>query len=327
LQLLSQITLPLYIWAEEASDLLGDSMVGSSFRNLQRKVSTWAAWSMTDALKRELILEDAEGKLERIAIQASEDSLPYLCQSLEDLTHWHLVDYQHRSLNQRERHPELLVAAAAHARAQVDVASLLIGKGLGAQFSCMMLPDTAAVSLGLCLLAARRAEVRVLFHQLRAGLDTQLLDLRNDGRPGAGTIYRHFWFLMLLCAAAFKERIDLHNYSTPTTMGPYADALASWDTENVGQVDDLVSALAEFHVQQARNRSANDIREFDREDRMIFPYEILGWLRLREWAGRANPSAFSHPLMNQPLAWLPAEPVPAWTTPMLDQALAAAKGF
>lgn len=280
-----------------------------------------------DAVKRELFLEDAEGKLERIALQASEDSLPYLCQSLEDLAHWYLVDFQHRLLNEGERHPESLAAAAAHARAQVDVSSLLFKKGQGARFSCEMLPDTAAVSLGLSLMTGRREEAMRLFDQLRAGLDTQLLDLHKEGRPGSGEIYRHFWFLMLLSAAAFKKRIDLQNYSLPTNMQPYADALANWDTENVDRVDDLASALAEFHVQQARNRSANDIREFDREDRMIFPYEILGWLRLREWAGRENPSAFSHPLMNQPLAWLPPEPLPAWTTRTLDQALAAARDF
>ncbi len=301
-------------------------MTKNSFNSLRRKVSKWVAWSTTDALKRELILEDAEGNLERIALQASEEALHYLCNSLLDLSHWHLVDYQHRLLNEGERHPASLAAAAAHAYAQVDVSSVLIKKGLG-RFSCEMLPDTAAVYLGLCLMTSPRDEAIRLFDQLRAGLDTQLLALHKHGSPRAGTVYRHFWFLMLLCAAAFNRHIDLHDYCLPADMQPYADALANWDTENVDRVDDLASALAEFHVQQARNRSASDIREFDREDRMIFPYEILGWLRLREWAGRENPSAFSHPLMNQPLAWLPPEPLPAWTTRTLDQALAAARDF
>jgi hypothetical protein len=298
----------------------------TSFSALQRKVSTWVAWSATDAVQREFFLEYA-GNLERVAMQADENTLSSLCRSLDNLAHRHLVDYQHRLLNGGERHPELLSAAATHARMQVDIASALIGKGLGTQLSCRMLPDTAAVSLGLCLVAGWRHEAKCLFLQLGAGLDTPLLDLQKHGRHRAGMIYRHFWFLMLLCATAFNKRIDLDSYSTPTDMQPYADALESWDTDDVTRVDELVSALADFHVQQARNRSANGIREFDREERMIFPYEILAWLRVREWSGRTNPPAFSHPLMNQPLAWLPREPLPAQTFHTLDRALAATMRF
>ncbi len=59
---------------------------------------------------------------------------------------------------------------------------------------------------------------------------------------------------------------------------------------------------------------------------MLFPYEILCWLRLREWAGLENPASFDHPLMQQPLARLPqAVPLPIPETPLLDQVIAKFK--
>ena len=38
---------------------------------------------------------------------------------------------------------------------------------------------------------------------------------------------------------------------------------------------------------------------------MLFPYEILAFLRIREWANLKNPVTFDHPLMQHPLAQLP----------------------
>jgi hypothetical protein len=70
----------------------------------------------------------------------------------------------------------------------------------------------------------------------------------------------------------------------------------------------------------------DEIAEFDTEDRMLFPHEILTFLRLREWAGLPNPSSFEHPLMNQPLAKLPEPvPLPQPETPLLDAVIAKFK--
>jgi len=74
--------------------------------------------------------------------------------------------------------------------------------------------------------------------------------------------------------------------------------------------------------------NANPTRGNDdgKEDTMLFPYEILCWLRLREWAGLTNPETFDHPLMQQPLAKLPAPvPLPIPDTPLLDQVTAKFK--
>ena len=78
--------------------------------------------------------------------------------------------------------------------------------------------------------------------------------------------------------------------------------------------------MADFHIQEAQNTAHDEVDEFDAEHVMLFPYEILCWLRLREWAGLSNPEQFEHPLMQQPLAKLPA-PVPLEIpdTPLLDQ--------
>ena len=62
------------------------------------------------------------------------------------------------------------------------------------------------------------------------------------------------------------------------------------------------------------------LAEFDTEDRMLFPYEILAFLRLREWQGLVNPEVFEHPLMQQPLTKLPKDvPLAVPETPLLDQ--------
>ncbi len=59
---------------------------------------------------------------------------------------------------------------------------------------------------------------------------------------------------------------------------------------------------------------------------MLLPYEILCWLRLREWVGLANPETFDHPLMQQALAKLPTPvPLPTPETPLLDQVIAKFK--
>ena len=96
--------------------------------------------------------------------------------------------------------------------------------------------------------------------------------------------------------------------------------LADWRTPDLGKIHNFVIAMADFHVQEAS--SPEEITELNDPDYILFPHEILTFLRLREWAGLPNPETFDHPLMLQPLARLPA-PVPLAQpdTPLLDKVI------
>ncbi len=154
------------------------------------------------------------------------------------------------------------------------------------------------------------------------GLNTSLLDLRHTDRHQKGVLYRHFWFLMHLYCDANHLKFDTSLYSYPEDMQPYATVLADWRTSDLDKVQAFVSAMADFHVQEARTTKHDEIAEFDREDRMLFPYEILAFLRLRECEGLPNPDTFDHPLMQQPLATLPIPvPLPVPDTPLLDNVI------
>lgn len=114
---------------------------------------------------------------------------------------------------------------------------------------------------------------------------------------------------------------DCPSPGNPRHQSPYAPVLDDWLTTDLGKVQDWVCAMSDFYI--LHTRFIHDrIHEFDGEDMMLLPYEILCWLRLREWAGVANPETFDHPLMQQPLAQLP-EPVPldVPATPQLDQVI------
>jgi len=119
-----------------------------------------------------------------------------------------------------------------------------------------------------------------------------------------------------------KYSLDTSLSSYPEDMAPYAQVLADWRTEDLAKVHDWVCQMAEYHVVESDDSVPDAVNEFDDTDAQLFPYEILAYLRLREWNGLKNPDRFDHPLMNQPLAWLP-EPVPLAQpeTPLLDRVI------
>ncbi|RIX48866.1 MAG: hypothetical protein D3M94_02865 [Rhodocyclales bacterium GT-UBC] len=130
---------------------------------------------------------------------------------------------------------------------------------------------------------------------------------------------------MHLYAQASGDCFDTKNYSYPPDMSPFSDILDDWKTLDLTQVHDWVCRLADWHLEQVH--VSEDLNEgFDIEQTMLFLYEILCWLRLREWAALESPAGFDHPLMQQSLAKLP-EPVslPIPDTPLLDQVTAKFK--
>jgi hypothetical protein len=83
----------------------------------------------------------------------------------------------------------------------------------------------------------------------------------------------------------------------------YNEILQNWDTPDPALVDGYVRQMADYHLTQTQEAQnpVEEYFEFDNTYNQLYPYEIMAWLKLREYLGIPNPSEFSHPLMNQPL--------------------------
>ncbi len=84
----------------------------------------------------------------------------------------------------------------------------------------------------------------------------------------------------------------------------YNDILKNWKTTDLAQVDEYVNQMSDYHLSQTQEEQDpdEDYFEFNNTYNQLYPYEIMAWLKLREHIGLSNPTQFSHPLMNQPLA-------------------------
>ncbi len=131
----------------------------------------------------------------------------------------------------------------------------------------------------------------------------------KDGNPleriigcGEYDVYAS-WFILDLYCKVHKLEYTQENAWYPDNMTPYDEVIATWDTTDLSEVDRLTYNLSDIHLAHTKEgTSPNDYYEFDTPLRWIFPYEIISWLRLREHQGLENPSEFSHPLMNTPIA-------------------------
>ena len=281
---------------------------------LKRKVSKWLTeWVEKPYSKTST--DESRADLEAYA-DGRDDYLSRV--DIRTLHFWHLVHFEHAVLNEGQDGLEELALAVRYAEAYVRFEEAFADAGKEG----FVLPNNAALYFSLAVLAGQKEAAGRIGHALVGGLDTSLLDLRHTDRHRAGEIYRHFWFLMHLYELGSGERFDIKNYSYPTDMSPYSEVLADWQTPDLAKVHDWACKMADWHLEQVR--VSEDLNEgFDRDSTMLFPYEILCWLRLREWAGLENPDQFDHPLMQQPLARLPAPvPLPVPDTPLLDQVIA-----
>jgi hypothetical protein len=211
-----------------------------------------------------------------------------------------------------------LALSARFARAALQFEATFADAGQGGS----ILLHQAAFVFCLNVLAGWHKDADTVGQLLLKGLDTSLLDLRHNDRHRKGELYRHFWFLLHLYCNTKGLIMNTSLYSYPQDMRPYADALANLRTTDIDAVQSLVSSMADFHLQEARDTSHDEIAEFDNDYQMLFPYEILCFLRLREWLELPNPDSFQHPLLNQPLALLPQPlPLPLPDTQLLDKVI------
>lgn len=282
---------------------------------LQRKVSKWLKEWVINPYQEES-LEESKADL---LLYAEHKSSMISEVDIRTIYFRHLIHYEHALLNEGGNGHTDLALAVRNAEAYIHFETAFSEAGKGGA----VLQNEAVLYFSLAVIAGWKDAAIRIGRALIRGLDTSLLDLRHTDRHRAGEIYRHFWFVLHLYAQTGGSKFDTSLYSYPPDMSPYANVLDDWLATDPNKVHDWVCEMADFHVQETRNTAHDEIGEFDAEDVMLFPYEILCWLRLREWAGLENPKRFDHPLMQQPLAQLP-EPVPldVPATPLLDQVIA-----
>lgn len=283
---------------------------------LQKNVSKWLKqWIVNPTLIRNF--RDRPPALFE-AYLAGEDEIALLGSRARKIYFRHLVHYEHAVLNEGSNGYTDLALAVRHAEAYIHFETAFAEFNGGGS----VLQNEAVLYFSLAVIAGWKDAASRIGRALIRGLDTSLLDLRHTDRHRAGEIYRHFWFILHLYAQAGGPKFDTSLYSYPVDMNPYATVLDDWLTTDLEKVHDWVCEMADFHIQETRNTAHDEIDEFDAEDVMLFPYEILCWLRLREWAGLENPKRFDHPLMQQPLAQLPTPvPLDVPATPLLDQVI------
>lgn len=130
--------------------------------------------------------------------------------------------------------------------------------------------------------------------------------LNNDCLEG-GLAYRtSSWFIITIANQGYGFNIDYSKYNYPKDIGVYQNALNNWNTTDLVFLDNIVSSLCEFHLNEASHGDLSDnagkkdpiFLQFSSTKWFVYTFEILAWLSIREKTGLRNPEKFSHPLMN-----------------------------
>ena len=121
------------------------------------------------------------------------------------------------------------------------------------------------------------------------------------------------WFVLKLYSLYAKKEITLNPLLQPKDTYGYSKVLENWDTTDINEITLYIDLLCEIHITQAQKDDDIYLEIKDDPDDLTYrelflvssyflPYEVLTWLKLREKAGLKNPTEFSHPLMNTPIA-------------------------
>ena len=286
-------------------------------RKLLLRVRKWHAEWVVNPTLREVHLDESTATFNAYLDRGEE--VAHLRSSCESLHFWHLVHFGHGLLSEQRADASDFALAARYARTAIEFSQAFANRDRGGD----IVPNNAALYFAMNVLCGWPEEAALVGNALVKGLDTSMLDLRHTDRHTAGELYPNLWFLLQLYCNARGLPLDLTKYSYPPDMSPYAEVLADWRTVDQEKVSRWVVALADFHLKESKPAPGFESALFDGEDVILFPYEILTWLRLREWAGLENPAEFDHPLMKLPTARLPNPvPLPQPDTPLLDAVVA-----
>jgi hypothetical protein len=286
--------------------------IAALFKRQDKKARKWLAEWMPRMSSE---LESDEQRLR--AYLAGKDDVVHLSSYLGYLQNDYLVPFEHAALHEGVMRWDLLAISARYSMAEMLVHATRT-KHVDPDRISSALESSLAKFLSELLIANWQEAVGVLFQAIYEGLDSVFIDWQ-----GIRSWYPQFQFLVFLMAEFNGLALDrmVYRFPHPELPIPYETVLADWRSTDLDQVQGMVSEMADFHVAN----SAKDMYPFGCHSEILFPYEILAFLRIREWAGLENPKRFDHPLMNTPLAVLPSAPLPWPDAPLLDQAIAKFK--
>ena len=108
------------------------------------------------------------------------------------------------------------------------------------------------------------------------------------------------WFIIQIACKAFGRKLPTTGINYPASLGVYNEVLQNWNTVDLVVVDKLISAMCDYHLDQA-NFGTDDNNmsiQFNTASESVFCYEILAWLSLRKMSALPILNTFSHPLFH-----------------------------
>ncbi len=171
--------------------------------------------------------------------------------------------------------------------------------------------DKIAYSLANCIIQQWYDEARELLRIINEGLNSKLLSGGLDYKMTS-------WFILEVANIGFEmpETFGKRNY--PEDMIVYQRALDHWNTDDLALIDEIVTDLCDFHLEEASYGNLSDsagkkdpmFLQFSSAKWFVYAFEVLSWLSVRKMKNLQNPDKFSHPLMQIALNQLPTNPNP-----------------
>ena len=99
--------------------------------------------------------------------------------------------------------------------------------------------------------------------------------LDNDCLEGVLDYRLASWFIIDVVNKGFGITVDYSKYNYPEDMGVYQEALDNWDTTALSLVDNIVSSLCEFHLNEASHGDLSD--SAGKGDPMFLQFSSIKW--------------------------------------------------
>ncbi|NJM79745.1 MAG: hypothetical protein HC854_09180 [Flavobacterium sp.] len=174
--------------------------------------------------------------------------------------------------------------------------------------------------LANCIIEKWYVQSENLLRIINNGLNSGLLKGGDNFKPSA-------WFIIEIANKGFHNEIDYSKYNYPKSMGVYQEALNNWNTTDMGLLDNIITKLCDYHLENATYGDGENTMhiQFDDCTRFVYTYEILTWLSIREMAGLPNLNKLSHPLMDLALNKLPKVVTPMPQNELFEKVMAKLK--